>query len=171
MLELKPSEIRYSQGSISSHFSNGKYHISIGKTLDLLLAKTIHVNQIPKITVTKIGNLWYTYDNRRLWVFRNAAEFGVVNNIRVKHENKPNLITRFTTHNEGKSIEVRGNPGGLIWRSRERIRTPILVYEPPVYRSDKPPSTSAETLNAASPVPGDQGFIWGGKNMSCHPAD
>ena len=159
MMDLKPSEIRYSQDSICRQFGFGNHrNTPIGETLDQLLINSIRAYNIPRITVSKIGRLWYTGDNRRLWVFRKAAEFGVLKTIPVIDGYISN--NKFTTVNEGHSVTVRGDPGGFKWRMRT-CRT-IPVYEPPsdpspipspTPRSEPVYTSPTDTFRIPSPTP------------------
>ena len=118
-MELRPSEIFYSQDSIMNRFGDYTPHgnICIGETLDELLNGHCNVQSIPKISVAQRNGKWFTSDNRRLWVFRKAEEIGFLKTIYV---NKTYSIKddKFTTENGGTSIRVRGgSPGGSLWRT------------------------------------------------------
>ncbi|XP_052075259.1 uncharacterized protein LOC127712697 [Mytilus californianus] len=118
-MELRPSEIFYSQDSIMNRF--GGYtnhgHLYIGETLDQLLQGYCNVRSIPTISVVNKYGKWYTSDNRRLWVFRKAQEIGFLETINVNQSYYLNE-DKFTTENGGTSIRVRGGtPGGSLWRS------------------------------------------------------
>ncbi|XP_060572143.1 uncharacterized protein LOC132730274 isoform X2 [Ruditapes philippinarum] len=109
-MKLLPSEIRYSQDSISNTFDIRSEHsgIKIGKTLDDLCKDKY---DIPTISVAKVGKRWYTADNRRLWVFRKLEELGQCRKIPVDEvDDIPS--SKMTTENRGRDIEVRGSPGG-----------------------------------------------------------
>ena len=69
--KLAPSEIRYSQDSISNTFRSGQ---NIGETLDEIVSDPDTANRIPKISVFNKDDKWFTSDNRRLWVFKKAEE-------------------------------------------------------------------------------------------------
>ena len=118
-MELRPSEIFYSQDSIKSRFGNNTRHgnTCIGETLDQLLNGHSNVESIPNISVVQRNGKWFTSDNRRLWVFRKAEEIGFLKTIYV---NKIYYIKddKFTAENGGPSIRVRGgSPGGSLWRT------------------------------------------------------
>ncbi|XP_052066907.1 uncharacterized protein LOC127706370 [Mytilus californianus] len=125
IMKLRPSEIFFSQDSVSNKWgdqtpSRLKF---IGDTLDELLTESISLKDIPTIsTVIKYGKL-YTADNRRLWVFRKAEELGFLYEIEVNQGTqrnfKANKKTKFTTKNDGISIRIRGSgdPGGKTWRT------------------------------------------------------
>ncbi|CAC5392928.1 unnamed protein product [Mytilus coruscus] len=134
MLQLKPSEIFYSQDSISNRFGLQPpcSEKLIGKTLDELLSKSIAKSDIPNITVVMRDGKFYTADNRRLWVFQKAEEARIVHEIDVKRGTNKNFRTKsgtkFTTSNGGISIRIRGDPGGVIWRT--------LISKPNVFWED-----------------------------------
>jgi len=69
--KLAPSEIRFSQDSISNSFGDSTYHAGqyIGETLDEIVRDPYTADLIPIISVFNIGGKWFTPDNRRLWVF------------------------------------------------------------------------------------------------------
>ena len=118
-MELRPSEIFYSQDSIMNRFGDYTSHGNtyIGETLDQLLRGHCNVNSIPTISVVKKYGKWYTSDNRRLWVFRKAEELGFLETIDVNETYYLNE-NKFTTENGGESIRVRGRtPGGSLWIS------------------------------------------------------
>ncbi|KAK3590394.1 hypothetical protein CHS0354_028504 [Potamilus streckersoni] len=113
MFPLKPSEIFYSQDSINNIFTGGYTHRGkpIGDTLDELADGQTTVQKISTISVIDINGKWFSCDNRRLWVFKQFEFLGGCTYIPVF---KTMFIDRrkFTTLNEGKSIRVRGSPGG-----------------------------------------------------------
>lgn len=62
-----------------------------------------------------INGFWYTADNRRLWVLQQAEQCGEIDDIYVSLIDKINP-NKFTTENDGISVEVRGDPGGRLWK-------------------------------------------------------
>jgi len=115
-MEIKPSQIFYSQDSILNRFSDYTRHANknIGETLDHLLVGRCNVDDILTMNVMKRNGEWFISDNRRLWVFRKAEEIGFLETVKV------NVIyyisnNKFTTVNYGRSVRVRkGDPGGRI---------------------------------------------------------
>ena len=69
-MQLKPSEIRYSQDSISIYFSDSDN----GSILDLfekLIAGEINVAYLPLVQVAYYNGYWMAFEgNRRLFVFK-----------------------------------------------------------------------------------------------------
>jgi hypothetical protein len=128
-MELRPSEIFYSQDSIMNRFGDYTPHGNtyIGETLDQLLNGHCNVGSIPNISVVERNGKWFTSDNRRLWVFRKAEEIGFLKSIYV-NETYYIRDNKFTTENGGTSIRVRGSPGGSLWRAWKRKRTPTTTH-------------------------------------------
>jgi hypothetical protein len=129
-MELKPSEIFYSQDSIMNKFGDYTAHgdTYIGETLDQLLNGNCNVQSIPEISVVQMNGKWFTSDNRRLWVFRKAEEIGFLKQIEVK---KIGYIRddKLTTENGGTSIRVRrGGPGGNTWRTWKPKLPPTTTH-------------------------------------------
>lgn len=114
---LRPSEIRYTQDSISNTFGNyGRYaNKLIGESLDDVLLGYCSVDDIPTIRVININSAWYSADNRRLWVLKKVEELGKCTKIPVYLDYYlPDH--KFTTENDGLEVSVRRNPGGSVWR-------------------------------------------------------
>ncbi|CAC5394655.1 unnamed protein product [Mytilus coruscus] len=88
MMILKPSEIFYSQDSVSNRWELRTPYSDtlIGETLDELLTGPVSLDDIPIITAVIINGKLHTADNRRLWVFRKAEEFGYLHEIEVFQE-------------------------------------------------------------------------------------
>ena len=119
---LKPSEIYFSQDSINNVFGNycQRRGIHIGSTLDRLCEGRMTVSDIPPKGFMQKGGRWYTGDNRRLWIFLELERLGKCTNLFVISTYVP--AKKFTTHNRGKSVRVRGNPGGS-WYLRSASST------------------------------------------------
>ena len=149
-MELKPSEIRYSQDSIARYFGKATGHPlrPIGQTLDDILTGECNVNSIPRISVISRHGSWFTVDNRRLWVFQKAEERGRCNKITV-YQTSYIDEEKFTTTNEGRSVTVRGDPGGSHWRRipvvRERRSSGYETLPP--RRSDPSRRSTAHQYN------------------------
>ena len=122
VIKLAPSEIRFSQDSISNSFRASTDHAGqyIGETLDEIVRNPDTADRIPNISVFNIDGTWITSDNRRLWVFKKAEELGIVCfiDVSVKHRI---YYSKFTTTSDGRYVRVRGNnPGGHLWQSLQR---------------------------------------------------
>ena len=107
---MKPSEIRYCQDSVD-YFSGPQ---KIGKTLDELCEGKMQISDLPMIRVCEKGGKWYTADNRRLWMFKHMERLGKLTYVEVRESSFQACIgsSKFTTSNDGESINVRGDPGG-----------------------------------------------------------
>lgn len=139
---LRPLEICFSQDSIGSTFGRCTSHPyrPIGKTLDDILTGKINVNSIPNISVCNRNGKWFTADNRRLWVFQEAEKRGKFSEIYVQETSYINY-NKFTTINNGESVDVRGNPGGYLWRNIP-IKKIQLNENPKITRLQTIPTSS-----------------------------
>ena len=71
----------------------------------------IRKREIPIISVANVDGIWFTADNRRLWLFRKLEELGRCRKIPVEEIDEiPD--SKMTTENGGVDIMVRGSPGG-----------------------------------------------------------
>lgn len=131
-LRIAPSDIYYSQSSISNCFSEASEHTenSIGDTVDGIFLKRYRIDDIPKISVVRKGDVWVTADNRRLWVFKALESLGQCARISV-------IIKRRISYKKSvvqKDIKVRGDPGGIFYKLKVRlcdvktIKKPMLFY-------------------------------------------
>ncbi|KAK3612469.1 hypothetical protein CHS0354_032085 [Potamilus streckersoni] len=120
VLYLRPSEIRYSQDSINNVFDGKSTHRNklIGETLDDLCEGICCLENIPSISVMKKNGKWFSADNRRLWVFKHLERHGKCREIPV-YETYFIPDRKFTTINEGESIRVRRDPGGIWYRKTD----------------------------------------------------
>ena len=84
-MEIRPSQIFYSQDSILNRFGDYTRHanMNIGETLDYLLVGRCNVDDILTMNVMKMNGEWFTSDNRRLWVFGKAEEIGFLETVKV----------------------------------------------------------------------------------------
>ncbi|XP_069133839.1 uncharacterized protein [Argopecten irradians] len=119
-MHLRPSEIRYTQRTISVRFSKDSEHpnYQIGETLDDLLSGQLNIADIPLIKVFKEDGVWHTHDNRRLWVFKKLEELGECTKVPVQREVAAAKEKR-TASNQGLKVTVRGDPGGELWKKKE----------------------------------------------------
>ncbi|KAL3891601.1 hypothetical protein ACJMK2_003856 [Sinanodonta woodiana] len=107
MMELKPSEIRYSQSTVSTVFDRQCLHRKkpIEDTFEEICEGRTTISSIPLITVCRHKDQWYTKDNRRLWVFKHLEALGKITTIMVnKIERSDVPDKKFTTSNEGISV-------------------------------------------------------------------
>ncbi|KAK3612471.1 hypothetical protein CHS0354_032087 [Potamilus streckersoni] len=117
ILYLQPSHIRYSQDSINNYFDSKSRHSNtlIGETLDELCEGRCRIEDIENISVVKKDRMWFTADNRRLWVFKHLERLRKCTKIPV-YESNYIPYHKFTTLNNGESVIVRRNPGGRWYR-------------------------------------------------------
>ncbi|KAH3896136.1 uncharacterized protein LOC127864357 isoform X1 [Dreissena polymorpha] len=119
-MQLKPSEILYSQDSINIYFDSRSSNANhkLGETLDDICEGKCSIESIPAITVVNQDVKWMTTDNRRLWVFKELELLGKCVNIQVNvGQSIPE--SKRTTKNNGVSIIIRGYPGGDWYQKHE----------------------------------------------------
>lgn len=104
---LKPSEIFYSQDSISSIFGDER---SVQEAVEGVLLKKFAVQDFPVIQVVRrLDGKYYSLDNRRLYIFRVGQYYGTVTRVPVKIvKERPCHKKKFTSKNGGTEIRVRG---------------------------------------------------------------
>ncbi|KAH3858218.1 uncharacterized protein LOC127871584 [Dreissena polymorpha] len=123
-MDLKPSQIVYSQDSINNFFDKRSSHNGsrIGDTLDDVCEGRCPLSSIPKITVVNRDGKWVTADNRRLWVFRELERLGKCDTIPVRISTYiPEA--KLTSYNGGTSVRVRGPAGGY-WHNKPTPHKP-----------------------------------------------
>lgn len=90
---VDPASIRYCQHSIKNKFQCGRL---LSHTLWELKKGKITASGIPLISIFKMGGLWYTSDNRRLWVFKQIAkdnsEFRIPVKVITQYQVKPSKL-------------------------------------------------------------------------------
>ncbi|WAR29675.1 hypothetical protein MAR_003243, partial [Mya arenaria] len=132
-MELKPSEIYYSQDSINNVFNERSQHSYklIGETLDDICEERCSVFKIPLIFVKSVRQKWITADNRRLWMFKHLERLGKIETINVR-------LTRYipkqkmNSKNGGVSIKVRGSPGGSWYLKPDKL----ITSEPEAHKTN-----------------------------------
>lgn len=111
-INLRPSDIRFSQSSISSKFKDGT---SIGQLLDDIYFGRCFASAVSQIEVSSIEGQWVSADNRRLWVFKQLEKVGRVDFISVKVVKKL-YQGKLTSENNGLDVEIRnGRPKGEVY--------------------------------------------------------
>lgn len=118
-LQLAPSDIYYSQSSISNCFKKASLYAgkSIGDTVDDIMQKRCRLEDIPNISVVKKGDVWVSEDNRRLWVFKALESLGQCDKISV-------IVKTSINHKKDviqKDITVRGDPGGIFYKYKVNL--------------------------------------------------
>lgn len=117
IVKISPSEIFFSQDSISNCFGSYTRHHNktIGETLDDIISGKCAITSLPTINVIKKGNNWVTADNRRLWVFKKLQKLEKCHTITA-------VVTDYikpTKCHILANTRVRGYEGGTLWRSLE----------------------------------------------------
>ncbi len=104
---MDPSDIRFTQDSISNTFQDGS---AVDDMVNGLKNGTIDPKNVKPIRVFQQNGKIYSLDNRRLYAFKQAG----MDNIRVKWVNPKNktisqkIAMHFTTKTDGLSIIMRG---------------------------------------------------------------
>ena len=112
-LNLKPSDIMYSQNSIGNKFKNGD---QIGEVLDDIMEDRLSISKLPTIEVKCIDGSYVSSDNRRLWILKQLERLGRVNEVNVK-------TTRWMSKQKSariNNVKIRGIGPGGIWAFKER---------------------------------------------------
>ena len=113
LINLKPSDIMYSQNSIGNNFKNGD---QIGEVLDDIMEDKLSISRLPTIEVKCIDGRYVSSDNRRLWILKQLERLGSVNQVSVKTTKRISRQKSARTSN----VQIRGiGPGGN-WASKER---------------------------------------------------
>ena len=112
VLKLLPSDILYSQDSISSRFTDGR---SLEQTYRQLLYQEVTESDIEPIEVAKDkhGQWWVISGNRRLFLYKILHRFHLIHEITVRAKGdvlQQFVRDKFTTDTEGTSIRVRKHP-------------------------------------------------------------
>lgn len=117
-MSAPPSEIRYSQDSISSRFRDGH---RLSYTFAELLYGRISVFSLGSMEcLQKDGHWWAVSGNRRLYVFKKLQEAGKISTISFC----PAFASRsMTTNSSGLSVRIRGGSTeseiqNIIYRSK-----------------------------------------------------
>ncbi|XP_078481569.1 uncharacterized protein LOC144742631 [Ciona intestinalis] len=105
-IELSPAEIRFLQDSIGPYFRSGG---SVNECIYDILKGRSDINTFPKIRIVKHGNLFWSLDNRRLYIFRVLEERGHIRTITARLLPEFRFDEdKFTSKNNGVSIYLRG---------------------------------------------------------------
>lgn len=110
-MRLNPNDIRYTQNSISGQFSNG---LAIETTFYDLLNGFLSPDSIASIEVVMCNGTWWALTgNRRLFLYKQLEELGLVDTIPVVQRSPDRsgvmnqLRRRMTTRDNGYSIRCR----------------------------------------------------------------
>src|SRR6218665_2110788 len=108
---MRPRNIRYTQDSIGSRFTDGRY---LSDTFDQLLNRRISVDELEWIEVVEVRSLyWALTGNRRLYLYRKLEDLGEIHKIPVHEMSlsdygvRRRFENRDTTTCDGLDIEMR----------------------------------------------------------------
>jgi hypothetical protein len=112
-LNLKPSDIMYSQNSIGNKFKNGD---QIGEVLDNIMEDKLSISKLPTIEVKCIDGRYVSSNSRRLWILEQLERLGSANQVSVKIARRMCRRKSARTSN----VRIRGMGPGGIWVFKER---------------------------------------------------
>lgn len=104
---LRPSEISFTQDNISSIFYGGQ---GVNETIEAIMYGRMSPSDLPNMMVVRRNGKYYSFDNRRLYVMRVLEKRHRIWEVEV--DLWPEYMwseSKFTTNNDGYSIEVRGD--------------------------------------------------------------
>ena len=105
VIELSPSDIRFTQDSIRKTFGDGR---DVNNTIRQILRGELSVLSLPRIRVVNVGGCYFAFDNRRLYVYRVLQFRGFLKTVQVNLAPSTQLQPdKWTTTNEGQSVSVR----------------------------------------------------------------
>ena len=127
---LRPSDIRYTQNTISNKFKNGTL---IGRLLDDVVTGTTLVSKVKKIGVQFVDGMWYSADCRRLWVFKQLEFLGYCPLI-TANVVKQIQLADCTSDSGGTNVTIQGGQPGGIWYSkveeiRQKLKTEVSALK------------------------------------------
>lgn len=104
IIQLSPSEIRYSQDSIKSTFQDGT---QLSTVIDNIIYGNKSLSSIPRIEVYQRNEKYYSSDNRRLYVFKEVQK-RKWSHLKIEVSlKKGSFVPKLTTENDGESITFR----------------------------------------------------------------
>nr|XP_039273690.1 uncharacterized protein LOC120347692 [Styela clava] len=136
---LRPSEIRFTQDSIAGRFQDGGF---LNNAIYNIQKGVLSPEDFPHINVVSKNGKLYSFDNRRLYIFRVCEFEGIIDKIPVQRVESWRLREdRFTTENDGVTLYVR--QGG----TKRHYRKPWLQELDDRGNRNLPPSTSNYVVN------------------------
>ena len=130
-IALRPSDIRYTQSTVSNKFRDGTL---ISSLLDDIVIGRCFISEIKRIEVKLVDGVCFSADNRRLWVFKQLECLGHCPLVTVKVVKRINWA-KCTSTNGGMDVSIRGGqPGGICYLKDEEIQQ-MPKHDPSV--SDK----------------------------------
>ena len=111
---MKPSDICYSQNSIRSRFHDNK---TLWDLASDVIYDRVKVENVPVIRVKNVRGHWYVFKgNRRLFVYKKLAEFGVLSHIPVERATACGWLT--ITAKQGVPLKIRDSPNLELFLNR-----------------------------------------------------
>ncbi|KAK3596617.1 hypothetical protein CHS0354_039796 [Potamilus streckersoni] len=110
--EMRPSQLRFTQDSISNRFQDGH---TLDETFRQFLYKEISMGQyeqVPNLVAMQYQGSWFVVrGNRRLYLMKKLEGAGAITTVKVlmKTFDQEVFNRQFTTRNMGLSIRVRGD--------------------------------------------------------------
>ena len=121
-IELAPSKIRFMHHHICPRFKNQN---SVEDTVNKIAKGKLNVSDLPMIRVVRRKGFYFSFDNRRLYVFRRLQHLGKLKKVKVQLAPLSQFQPyRLSTENNGKSIIFKVKYG-------ETARQHALAESPP----------------------------------------
>ena len=136
---LKPSDICFKKKLLPSSFDNG---IPLRETLQQLANEEILVEDLPGIDVVWCAKkwVWYTLNNRRLWVFRELEKLGKCQYIATKRVETIEHMTDFLLYG---SAELIGESNVVEWDD-DGFRITLFNNDAESAKKDTTPASKVE---------------------------
>lgn len=136
---LKPSDICFKKKLLPSSFDDG---IPLRETLQQLANEEILIEDLPVIDVVWCQQkwVWYTLDNRRLWVFRELEKLGKCQYIATKRIEVNEQVNDFVLYS---SAELIGESNIVEW-DEDGCR--ITLFNSDASDTTNPRSSAKETI-------------------------
>ena len=137
LISVRPSQVRFSQDSINSHFAFGWYRGRQNCSFTELYEKVAKQPKrerkflhgiAPIRVVARPDGDYMTHDNRRLCVYRNLEIDGWLPEMLVELVSTPIPDWQLTTKNDGVSIDMRTGQRG--WDYLDGTRQDAIVESP-----------------------------------------
>lgn len=142
---LQPSQIRFTAEKINYVFDDRRICNEVAESLCKGL---VIPEQLPVIRVVNLKGIYYSLDNRRLYVFRTAQFMQAIDYIPVKVESQCLIDwNTFNPRNEGKCVRF-ADKGEILPHWSDRWQRPYTelqcIKTPPTKRSSTKPSLTEE---------------------------
>mmetsp|Transcript_58088 Transcript_58088/g.189134 ORF Transcript_58088/g.189134 Transcript_58088/m.189134 type:complete len:458 (-) Transcript_58088:385-1758(-) len=116
MLEVSPSDVRFTHDRISACFRNGT---PLDDTIDAIVEQTMDFDQLPPVICVSHDGLLFSLNNRRVFVARVLQHKGLLQSMKVQavhfehpyvqrmRDGRSKWDRAFSTSNKGESVRVR----------------------------------------------------------------